>query len=352
MNRTKFNITGGVSYQQTNLRGNLEAPFEDIDRTFTNALPAVRFNYDFSGTRNLRIDYETSVQEPTIQQLQPVIDNNDPLNIYVGNPGLRPSYNQSWRINFTTFNPVSFVSFFAFVNVDYTTNAITNAQYINDQLIRTTRPVNVANNLSALGNANLSFRVRKINSRLSLGTNLRNLQSISILNDTENEIDQWTKAGSVRYTYQYKEIFDMSLSAQLTHQQTKYEFEQPDQSNFNQTYTAEANVSFLKNYQLAGNLEYLVYQDPANNYRQEIPLLSFSFSRFLLKNNTGELKLSVNNVFDKALGISQRATSNYFERTTSNSLGQYFLLSFTYALNKHLNPMGMRRGGRMQIIQQ
>jgi len=353
MNRSKYNITAGVAYQQTNLKGDLNPPFEDINRTFSNVLPVVRFNYDFSGTRHLNVDYETSVQEPTIQQLQPVIDNSDPLNIYIGNPALRPAYSQNWRVNFTTFDPVKFVSFFAFVNVDYTTNAITNAQYINDQLVRTTIPVNVSSNFRAMADVSFSFQVKKINSRFTIGTNVRNAQLISILNDTENEIDQWTKGGNFRYSYRYKEIFDLSLSARLNYQKTAYQFNQPTQTNFNQTYSSEANLSFLKNFQFNAGFEYLVYQDPANNFRQEIPLLNLSMSRFLLKNNAGELKFSVNNVLDKTLGISQQATSNYFERTVSNSLGQYFMISFTYALNKHLNPMGMRRGGAMmRVIQQ
>jgi hypothetical protein len=350
MNRTAFNLTAGVAYQQTSLNGELNPPFEDISRTFSNVLPVVRFNYDFSGTKHLNFDYETSVQEPTIQQLQPVIDNTDPLNIYVGNPSLRPAYNQNWRVNFTTFDPVSFISFFAFVNVDYTTNAITNAQYINDQLVRTTIPVNVSSNFRAMADASFSFQVKKINSRFSIGTNVRNFQTISILNDTENEIEQWTKGGNFRYSYRYKEFFDISLAARLNHQKTTYEFDQPTQSNVNQTYSSEANLSFLKNYQFNAGFEYLVYQDPANNFRQEIPLLNLSVSRFLLKNKTGELKFSVNNVFDKALGISQQAANNYFERMVSNSLGQYVMLSFTYALNKHLNPMGMRRGGGMMRV--
>lgn len=350
MNRTKFNITAGVAYQQTNLNGELNPPFEDISRTFSNVLPVIRFNYDFSGTKHLNFDYETSVQEPTIQQLQPVIDNSDPLNIYVGNPSLRPAYNQNCRINFITFDPVSFISFFAFVNVDYTTNAITNAQYINDQLVRTTIPVNVSSNFRAMADASFSFQLKQINSRFSIGTNVRNFQTISILNDTENEIEQWTKGGNFRYSYRYKELFDINLSARLNHQKTTYEFDQPTQSNVNQTYSSEANLSFLKNYQFNAGFEYLVYQDPANNFRQEIPLLNLSVSRFLLKNKTGELKFSVNNVFDRALGISQQATNNYFERTVSNSLGQYVMLSFTYALNKHLNPMGIRRGGGMMRV--
>jgi outer membrane receptor for ferrienterochelin and colicin len=87
-----------------------------------------------------------------------------------------------------------------------------------------------------------------------------------------------------------------------------------------------------------------------SDYRQTIPLLNLSVSRFILKNKTGELKLAVNNLLDKALGVSQTASINYLERQVTNSLGRYFMLSFTYSLNKQLNPMGMRRGGRMMRI--
>jgi hypothetical protein len=81
-------------------------------------------------------------------------------------------------------------------------------------------------------------------------------------------------------------------------------------------------------------------------------LLNVALSRFVLKNRSGEIKLSVNNLLDKALGINQTSSVNYIERSVTNSLGRYFMLSFIYALNKQLDPMGgMRRGpGMMRII--
>jgi outer membrane receptor for ferrienterochelin and colicin len=182
---------------------------------------------------------------------------------------------------------------------------------------------------------------------------VRNQRSITLLNDVENEIDQIVLGGNIRYNFRYKEIFDISFTPQLSYQKTRYEFDQPDQKFFNQTYNAESNLSFLKNYSLNATFDYLVYTSSANDYRQAIPLLNMSVSRFLLKNKKGELKLSVNNLLDKNLGITQTATSNYFERTTYNSLGRYYMISFTYALNKHLNPMGASpRGGRMMMIRQ
>jgi hypothetical protein len=148
------------------------------------------------------------------------------------------------------------------------------------------------------------------------------------------------------------ELFDMNLSAQLNHQRTAYEFDQPDQVFFNSTYAADVMATIRKNYQLTANFDYLIYENKGTNFRQVIPLLNLSVSRFLLKNNSGEIKLAVNNLLDKALGISQTSSMNYIERTTINSLGRYWMISFTYALNKQLNPMGMRRGGggMMRVI--
>jgi outer membrane receptor protein involved in Fe transport len=315
-----------------------------ISRSYQNVLPAVRFNYDFSTSRHLRFDYETSVQEPTIQQLQPVVDNSDPLNLYVGNTALRPAYVQSWRLNYMTFDQVTFVSFFVFANIDYTTNALTTAQYIDQNLVRTSTPVNVDNNLSMSGNASFMFPVTKLKSRFTVGSTYRNQRSINLLNDVANTIHQETAAGNLRYNFRYNDIFDLSLTANKNYQLTRYEFEQPQQTFINSTYTAESNLTLLKNYQLNAELEYLEYENRSTSFSQAIPLLDLAISRFILKNKSGEIKFSVNNLLDKALGINQTASSNYLERETINSLGRYFMVSFTYALNKQLNPMGMRRG--------
>jgi hypothetical protein len=350
--RNNFNLVLGGSMQRTSLQGELELLSAKIDRSFENILPTVRFNYDFSNSKHLRFDYETSVQEPSIQQLQPVVDNSDPLNIYRGNPNLRPAYSQSWRTSYMAFNPATFINFFGMVDVDYVTNAIVNAQTVDENLVRTTKPVNVSNSLRMNSNLNFGFPINKIGSRFNFGANYRGDRSMALLNDRENQINQSSLGGNFRYTYRYKEIFDLSLSARVDKQLTDYEFNQADQSFLNQTYTAESNLTFLKNFQFSGNLEYLMYESQTTNFKQEIPLLNLSLSRYVLKNKVGEIKLSVNNLLDKALGVNQTATINYFERTVTNSLGRYYMLSFTYALNKQLNPMGMRRGGgnMMRVI--
>jgi hypothetical protein len=353
VNRQKYSVTVGASYQMTTLNGDLISQEATINRTFENILPVARFNYDFSTFKHFRLDYETSMQEPTVNQLQPVVNNTDPLNLSLGNPQLEPAYNHRLSLNYTTFDPASFVNFFAFLTATYTTNAIANSQSINNEtFVRVTRPVNVDNNLRLNANMTLGLPVKKLNSRFSLGPNATYSEGISILQGRENTIINQTVGGTARYNFTYKEILTIDLSANLSYQQTLYDFNSPDQVYFNKTYTAEGNLTFLKNYQLNAAFDYLIYNSQTNNFNQTIPLLNLSISRFILKNNSGELKVGINNVLDQSLSVNQTASDNYLQQETTNNLGRFYMVSFTYALNKHLNPMGGRRGGggmRMMI---
>lgn len=344
--RQKFNVMVGASWQSTRLTGNLIYQDVVIDKSFDNLLPVVRFNYDFSNFKHLRLDYETSMQEPTIQELQPVLNNNDPLNLSVGNPDLKPGYTHQARTSFTFFDPASFVSIFSFVSGNYTTDAISTSQSVDSKLVRTTRPVNVSENYSVDANIHLGFPIKKINSRFGIRTNALVGQQITILNNTENPIQQRTLGGRLSYTYTLKDFFMFVVSTSLEQRQSLYEFNAADQLFLNKTHQAETNLTLVKKYQLNASFQYLDYSSQTTGFSQTVPLLDISFSRFLLKNNTGELKLGVNNLLDRNLSITQTANTNYLEQRTANNLGRYFMLSFTYALNKQLNPMmGGARGG-------
>ncbi|MCW5912211.1 MAG: TonB-dependent receptor [Cyclobacteriaceae bacterium] len=351
MNKEKYSVTLGASYQMTSLTGNLLLHNVTIDQNFENLLPVARFNYDFSSFKHLRLDYETSMQEPTIQQLQPIVDNSDPLNISVGNPDLKPAYTHRISTNYTAFNPAKFMNFFAFINASYMKNAIVYSQSVNDSLVRTTKPVNVKSAQSLSANVNAGFPIKKLNSRFNVGPTASFSESITVLNEQENHVRNRMLGGTARYNFTYKEYIIFDLSANFSKQLTQYDFNTPDQEYFNQTYRSELNLSFLKKYAFNTSFDYLIYTSATTDFRQTIPFWNMSVSRFVLKNNAGEVKLGVNNILDQSNSVTQSAGENYVQRQTMNNLGRYYMLSFTYALNKHLNPMGGgRRGSGMRMI--
>lgn len=359
VNRNKLNLALGATYQVTNLSGTTNQAVNSVptrtpvNRTFENLLPSARFNYDFSSNKHLRFDYETSMQEPSIQQLQPVINNTDPLNVSAGNPNLKPAYLHTGIVNYTGFDPARMTNFFAFVTVNYMKNAMTYAQSVDPAtLIRTSRPENTDYSLTVSSNVSFGLRFKELNSRLNLGPTARFDQSINLLNDRASKITQRNLGGRIRYNFALKEILILDLSANFSRQTTEYETgNQQGQEFFNKTYSAEVSLRFLKHYNFNPSFEYLVYDSRSTNFNQTIPLLGISVSRFVLKNNVGEIKFSVNNMLDRNLGVQQTANSNFLQREVTNSLGRYFMLSFTYLLNKQLNPMGGGGGRRaMRMI--
>ncbi|MBS1486555.1 MAG: outer membrane beta-barrel protein [Bacteroidetes bacterium] len=372
INREKYNLSFGLGLQETNLHSDGTAMTQHVtlNRQFQMVQPALHYNYDFNNFKRFRFDYSTSMSEPSVSQLQLVVNNSNPLNLSTGNPNLKPAYSHQVRSNFTVFNPNNFINLFALINANYTANAITSAQNTDPKtLVRTTIPVNVANSSSISGNFSVGIPVQKIHSRFSLGPNYslsKNFNALSTGSFNINNLDatlqkmshstilQQMAGGTVRYNFTYENILIFDMSANMSYQQTTYSFDGlPSRSTlqnqyyFNKTYTSELNINFLKNYAYNTEMNYFIYNSTTTNFHQVIPLWKMSVSRYLLKNKAGELKLTVNNILNYGVSISQTATSNYLQQVTNNNLGRYFMVSFTYALNKQLNPMNGRDRGRM-----
>ena len=183
-----------------------------------------------------------------------------------------------------------------------------------------------------------------------LGSTLTRMESTNILNALEQRITNQMINGSLRYSFRPADSFETNLSASLNRQLTEYEFSTLEQAYLNQTYGADLSWRFLDHYRIEGELRYQIYEGRTSEFDQKIPMLEFGFSRRFLRNNSGELKLSGYNLLDKDLGVSQRVDANFLEQQVTNSLGRYFLLSFTYSLNSSLNVFdGAGRGGRIRM---
>jgi hypothetical protein len=349
-NHKMYNFSTGVSVQQSSLQGDLILQNTHIARSFTNLLPNLRFQYNFATSRNLNFTYDTDVQQPSIQQLSPIVDNSDPLNIFTGNPNLRPEYNHRVSLNFFNFNQLNFSNFFAFANLNYTTNKIANAQQVDANLVRTYKPVNVKDDYTLITNLSKGFRIKAIATRVNFSTNLLLNRGITPVNDVDNRTRRLESRNTLRLEYRYKEILDLSTSGTITYNQTEYSLNKAlNQSFVNQNYDVEANLKLSKNLNFSSSLDYSIYNFAGSSFNQKVPIWNASISRFLLKNKRGELKLSVVDMLNRNVGINRIAQTNFVQDERIRSLGRYYLLSFTYSLKSLMD--GIPTGG-MRVIRQ
>jgi hypothetical protein len=79
-NDTNFNFNIGVDFQNANLNNERVLPLTNtLTRSFNNILPSARFQYNFDKKKTLRLFYRTSTNAPSVDQLQDVVNNTNPV---------------------------------------------------------------------------------------------------------------------------------------------------------------------------------------------------------------------------------------------------------------------------------
>jgi hypothetical protein len=113
------------SFQKAILDNDQTFPFEDnVDRSFENFIPNVTYRYRMGSGKSLNLTYRASTDAPSVNQLQSVINNTDPLNISSGNPNLDQSYQHSATIRFNKVNSETSHTFFTLISGSYSDNRI------------------------------------------------------------------------------------------------------------------------------------------------------------------------------------------------------------------------------------
>jgi Outer membrane protein beta-barrel family/Carboxypeptidase regulatory-like domain len=356
INQKEWNFSTGVQFQSSILRGRLVTKNSEVARTFNYFLPNMRFKYDFTSSKSFVFDYDAAVQEPSVDQMQPIRDNSDPLNISAGNPDLKPEYSHRFRLRFNTFDQLTFRSLFANMNIRYTNDKITYAQLVDTNFVRTSLPVNVRNDLSISGNFNYGLPLNGQSLRLNFNSNMGFNQGIGLVNNIENITQRTNITGGVRFDWRLRDSFDLNLSAKVGYNTTNYSLQKAlNQSYYTHEYEASFGWTIPWGMRIGSNFNYTFYAGQSFGGTQAIPIWQASLSKFILKNKRGEIKFAVNDILNRNLGFTRTTDINYIQDERITSLGRYFMLSFTYAINPMFGGMGGRRGsggGGMRIMQQ
>ncbi|MFY7979493.1 MAG: outer membrane beta-barrel protein, partial [Sediminibacterium sp.] len=168
-NQKKYNFSTGFSLQKAVLAGENISAKTKLSQSFQDILPNATFRYNFSQTKNLNVDYRTSTNQPSITQLQPVLDQSNINRQSIGNPDLKRSYVHNLNIRFFSSKILAGKNFFSTLNASTTNNSIVNYDSVLPNRTILTRPVNVDGAYRINGSVNYGFGIKKLKSRLSFG---------------------------------------------------------------------------------------------------------------------------------------------------------------------------------------
>ncbi|MFY7899449.1 MAG: outer membrane beta-barrel protein, partial [Chitinophagaceae bacterium] len=334
-NQGKLSYTFNASAQSAILKSINNSTGSIIQNTFTDVLPSANITYRPKQSSSINFSYNTSTQQPSAIQLQPIADNSNPLNIVYGNPKLNRSYQQSFSLNYFSANMYKQRNLFAFVAANFTNNDIVYADSIFANGARSTRPINVNGNYFIFGNINYGFAIKKLKSRIDAGINMNLFRNASFVNGAKNIIRNNSFGPNINYTFTLENKLDVILNSRVNFNTAKNAL-QPQLSNsfVQQVYGLELTQYLPKGFVFNSNFNYTINTGRSDGFNTNIPFWNSSIAKSFLKNKRAEIKFTVFDILNKNIGINRVANQNFIEDVQYNVLQRYFLLSFTFSLNK------------------
>jgi hypothetical protein len=357
----KYSFQFGTSVQSSvtdsrSIRGIYQSPGKDsviyTKQFATNLFPTANFMYNFSKKTNLRIYYKGRTNQPAINQLQDVPDLTNLLRIRVGDPALKQEFTHNVDISFKTLNPLNYRYFNVSVNGSKTSHKIVNST---DSLTATTlknlgladsllrpgvqiiKPVNLNGNYNLSSNITVGIPFKKMKGSSVNFSNVLNVnRSQSMLYKQLNVTNTFTISQSAGLVLDVKNKFNFGLKAKVSYSQARYSIAggKNNTSYLIQTYSTDVNYYITKSFILSTDFDYVSYTGQSAGFNRRIPLWNASIAKQIFKKKNGEFKFSVNDLLNQSQNISRSQGENYYYDSRTVILQRYFLLSFTYNLNR------------------
>lgn len=142
--KVRLNIRFGLSPQKSTTKSNRGKVKIDTTITVLNIVPELHFDYDLGNNHNMSVYYSGYTRQPSIYDLLSVPDYTNPLNITMGNPGLKPAFGQSISVNYRGGNMEKQEMLYCGLRYNNTINDISRKRTYDEKSgVYTSRPENI-----------------------------------------------------------------------------------------------------------------------------------------------------------------------------------------------------------------
>ncbi|MFH6984904.1 outer membrane beta-barrel protein [Marinoscillum luteum] len=342
--KSSMMLRAGLAYEYALLSGQSTFPTsEDLGRSFQNVLPSVMLRYEFDDSKNIRLFYRTNTQEPSVTDLQDVVDNSNPLSLESGNSNLRQSYSHTLMSRYGAANSQRGTSFFAMVSTTQTNHYITSSTFTaaQDTTLENgirllsggqfTQPVNMNGYLNSKVFTTYGLPLSFLSSGLNFNTTLSYKLTPGQVNGQANKSRSTGLGQGLVLSSNISEKVDFTLSYDGSYYIVKNTF-QPQLNNnyYYQVASARLNLILPAQIVFRTDFSHQLYAGLSDSYNQQYALWNASIGKKIFSEDRGEIGVSIFDLLGQNTSISREVTETYVQDTQTEVLGTYFMVNFSY----------------------
>ncbi len=352
----KSMFVANIFYQASSLTGNQLFPSTANPNTsahFNNVTYMAMLNFQFNPSTTLRTMLRSSTNNPSVTQLQDVLDISNPLFVSQGNPSLRPVYSHRLYMNFVKANTEKGRTFIASLGGTAQSNYIANSVQIADknnyeitdgagnvvtvldQGAQYSRPVNLNGYWSVNGSLSYGAPIQFIRSNLNVNAQVLYSALPGILNLQKNTTNTFSYIGGATLGSNISDKIDFTFSYNVGYNIAK-NAARPQTNNeyVNQSATGRLKWVTWGGITLQATANYAKYTGVTDQFTEEYLLLNASLGKKLFKGQRGEINVTVNNLLNQNEVFVRNVTAAYIENVMTNLIGRYVSINFIYNLRR------------------
>jgi hypothetical protein len=309
-----------------------------FNRSFVNWSPQARYQYQMSQSKVFGVQYNGYMQQPGIDQLQPVLNNNNPLNVTIGNAALKPSFNHQLYAAYQTQKIITRQAFSVSTNISFTENQIVPKLTIDPSTGRTvTQFVNLISEKPYNANANLqgSRRITGTEIDVRLGMSVNRSASFSYINGGLNRLDQTgINVGVGIQTVKFQK-YELAVNATPNYSFTKNSIMPQNNNNASgMNVNGRGTIYLPGKFILASDVNYRYSAATQNIPAINMTILNASLSKTFLPEDKLKLSISGVNLLNANPTLGRSITTTTITQSSYNTIMRYFMLTVSWDFAK------------------
>jgi len=341
---TKTTLNVGTKATDINFDQTDQASGIAFKRNFLNWNPNASYQYRFSQQKSVRISYNGNTSQPSIDQIQPIRNNNDPLNIYLGNPNLRPSFRSSLNLNYNAYKILSDQSIYMYGYYSFTNSAIVSNNVSDRNTGKNTfQSINLTGKTPADYYLSVQYGQKVKFLGFSLGvegsvngstsynyitTILNGVSSNALLNTTTSN----SYSGRLNINRYKEKKYDFYISAGPGYSVNSTSL-QPNVNNNGYTFSGYGNINIYlpgkMQFGTDGNYDYRGVTQSFNQTFSKL-IINSSLSKKFFKGDNLKLALSVNDLLNQNQGFDRSAFNGSITQNSYTTIKRYFMFAITW----------------------
>lgn len=321
-----------VTFKQVDLYTN-----KSVNRDFVNWNPQLNYQNSIGPQKYLTFSYNGSTSQPSIDQIQPVRVNTDPLNITLGNPGLKPSFSNNFNASYNSFKMLSSKMIRFDGSYSFTANPIVSNTVTDTSGKSTFQSINLTgktpSNYSV--SASMNNKIKALDLNVGIGLTFSGSNSYSLSNDVLNTSKSNSYSGNFSISKYDESKFSFMIDFGPNYNTNRSSLQKIPNDGWGFMSNAQVSYVFPWKIELTSDANY-EYRGKTASFNENFSRLIWnaSVTKKFFKSENLSFSISGRDLLNQNSGFNRTASGNMITQNSFTTIKRYFMCSLIWDFNK------------------